>query len=132
MALGYNVLDFLTYGEGAVYFSAMNHVTPRIGGGTDSGLTYYLDEMPVSSEIMSTVYCSNVAYIKIVSDFFGNKGGGGPAVIVYTKKGDDLLYTVEEQKKNRENKKKEMRLMDAVGIRIMCELLLKAKLNNVI
>lgn len=50
----------------------------------------FLDEMPASADIVSTIPVTDVAYIKVLRPpFYGGSGGGNGAIVIYTRKGDD-------------------------------------------
>lgn len=68
--------------------------TPSVSwrGGTPD---FYLDEMPVDANQLSTISMSDVAYVKVFRPpFFGSTGGGANgAIAVYTRKGGDVAQT---------------------------------------
>lgn len=54
----------------------------------------FLDEMPVTTDFLSTIPVSDIAYVKVLNPpFMGASGGGGNgAIAVYTRRGDDIQY----------------------------------------
>lgn len=63
------------------------------GSGTSNqGMTIYLDEVETASDVLGRIHPSQIAYIKLFSNFVGAVGGGGNGILaVYTKKGEDAL-----------------------------------------
>ncbi|MCO5285523.1 MAG: hypothetical protein M9898_03840 [Chitinophagaceae bacterium] len=57
-------------------------------GGTPA---FFLDEMPVDVEMLTTVPVTNIAYVKVIHPpFLGAVGGGANgAIAIYTRRGDD-------------------------------------------
>ena len=54
-------------------------------------MTLYLNEMETDASVISTIRASDVAMVKVFSNFVGAVGGGaGGALAIYTKKGADL------------------------------------------
>lgn len=68
--------------------------TPSVSwrGGTPD---FYLDEMPVTADQLTSMTMADVAYVKVFRPpFFGSSGGGANgAIAVYTRKGGDVVQT---------------------------------------
>ncbi len=52
-----------------------------------NGVTYFLNEMNVSMDVISTINVSDVALIKVYAAEGTALGASGPAIAIYTKKG---------------------------------------------
>jgi hypothetical protein len=82
-------LDALSENNSASYLSASG------SGGDDfgtmmlerNGVTYFLNEMNVSMDVISTINVSDVALIKVYAAEGTALGASGPAIAIYTKKG---------------------------------------------
>jgi len=62
----------------------------------DVAVTIFLDEREIGSDELETVQLSQIAYVKMLPNFYSTTAGPGasvlvPALAIYTKKGDDLL-----------------------------------------
>jgi len=62
----------------------------------DVSTTIFLDEREITADDLETLQLSQVAYIKMIPNFYSTSTGPGgsplvPALAIYTKKGDDLL-----------------------------------------
>jgi hypothetical protein len=85
-------MDIFQYLQGKVAGLQINATTspPTLSwrGGTPQ---IYLDEMPTSPDMVSSVPVSDVAFIKVFQPpFMGGSGGGsGGAIAIYTRKGGD-------------------------------------------
>jgi hypothetical protein len=85
-------MDIFQYLQGKVAGLQINATTspPTLSwrGGTPQ---IYLDEMPTSPDMISSVPVSDVAFIKVFQPpFMGGSGGGsGGAIAIYTRKGSD-------------------------------------------
>ena len=54
----------------------------------------YLDQMPVDTDLISTLPVSDIAYIKVFRPpFMGGTGGGNGAIAIFTRRGDDVQST---------------------------------------
>ncbi len=60
----------------------------------NSPVYFYVDEMRVDANFVSSIPVSDIALVKAYPPpFFGNPGGGGGAIGIYTKRGDQLTDT---------------------------------------
>lgn len=89
------------------YLNIFSYMQGKVAGlmitpGTPPSLTWrggtpalFLDEMPVSAEMLANIPVSDVAYIKALNPPFMGATGGGPngAIAVYTRKGNDVAST---------------------------------------
>ena len=59
--------------------------------GAAAVLQLFLDEMPVTSDMLTSIPVNDIAYIKVFSPpFMGATGGGsGGGIAIYTRKGGD-------------------------------------------
>lgn len=85
-------LDIFQYLQGKVAGLQINTTTnpPTLTyrGGTPQ---LYLDEMPATADLLSTLSVNNVAYVKVFQPPFMGAAGGGAngAIAIYTRKGGD-------------------------------------------
>lgn len=87
--------NILSYLQGRVPGLSINSDNPptlnyRQGGSP----ALFLDEMPISTDMLTNIPVSDIAFVKFFSPpFMGAQGGGGNgAIAVYTRKGNDVEY----------------------------------------
>ena len=87
-----SAMDIFQYLQGKVAGLQINATSspPTLSwrGGTPQ---IYVDEMPTSPDMVSSVPVSDVAFIKVFQPTFmgGSGGGSGGAIAIYTRRGDD-------------------------------------------
>ena len=78
-------------GEYFVYYRQ----TATISAMGNQGMDIFLDEVPTDANTVAFIHPSQIAMIKVYSNFIGSTGGGaGGAIAVYLKKGEDLFKSL--------------------------------------
>ncbi|MCO6496990.1 MAG: hypothetical protein J5I50_04945 [Chitinophagaceae bacterium] len=83
--------DIFSYLQGRVAGVVITMTDPPTvtwRGGTPA---FFLDEMPVDVQLLTTVPVTNIAYVKVINPPFLGAAGGGTngAIAIYTRRGDD-------------------------------------------
>lgn len=61
----------------------------------NQGMDIFLDEVPADATTVAFIHPSQIAMVKVYSNFIGSTGGGaGGAIAVYLKKGEDLFKSL--------------------------------------
>jgi hypothetical protein len=85
----YNVLDWLDGRvAGLQVYTLRNGVRIPVFRGERT--TIYLDEVPVSPDILNSLPVTDIAMIKVIkTPFYGGFNGGSGAIAIYTVRGED-------------------------------------------
>jgi len=87
--------DLISYIEGKVPGLTYDHVASKFlwmrNRAGENGPTLYLNEMPTTYDMLSSIAVANVAFIKVFRPgFVGGAGSGtGGAIVIYTRQGAD-------------------------------------------
>ncbi|HEX7844540.1 MAG TPA: TonB-dependent receptor plug domain-containing protein [Chitinophagaceae bacterium] len=84
-----NILDWLQGRvAGLQIYTSYSGTTYPVIRGTVAGI--YIDEMPVSANMLNLLNINDIAMVKIIkTPFYGGFNGGGGAVAIYTLGGED-------------------------------------------
>ncbi len=87
-----SIFDYLRGRVAGIQISTDNPPVLSWRGGSPA---LFLNEMPVTSDVISTIPVSDIAYVKVLNPpFMGATGGGGSgAIAIYTRRGDDQQST---------------------------------------
>ena len=85
----YNILDWLNGRvAGLQVYTLRNGV--RIPVIRNQRTSIYVDEIPVSADVLNSLPVTDIAMIKVIkTPFYGGFNGGGGAIAVYTIRGED-------------------------------------------
>jgi len=89
-----SAINALTYIQGKVAgLTIRNAIMPNPSvTWRNANTDFYLDEVPVTTDIITTISLQDIAYIKVFSPpFFGGPGNGaGGAIAIYTRRGGEV------------------------------------------
>lgn len=88
-------MNIFNYLQGRIPGLTINpDIPPTLNYRAGGSPALFLDEMPVTTDMLSNIPVADIAFVKFFSPpFMGATGGGGNgAIAVYTRKGNDVAY----------------------------------------